>query len=166
MAVITAEQINKWPHIANVIPPIQYWAIIRITARIAATITNSLNNFFILFLFLFVLCFIVTILYIFYYKCQAYLMLSLLYIKSFLKNLLLLDFHLLFSKLHCVNLWICPGRSVDRTQSCEDCDPGSTPGQDKLKKAYNTHIGAFLLFSILIICVFLKNNYTLLTFIY
>lgn len=134
MAVTTAEQINKWPHIANVIPPIQYWAMIRIAARTAVTKMNSLNNFLIVFLFVFVLCLIVTILYIFYYGCQSYLMLSLLYIKSFLKNLLLLDFHLLFSKLHCVNLWICPGRSVDRTQSCEDCDPGSTPGQDKFQE--------------------------------
>ncbi len=123
MAVATAEQINKWPHIANVIPPIQYWAMIRIAARTAVTKTNSLNNFLIVFLFVFVLCLMTIILYILCHICQAYLMLSLLYIKSFLKNLLLLDFHLLFSKLHCVNFmfyalvvqWIGPSPAKTAT---------------------------------------------------
>ena len=43
-----------------------------------------------------------------------------------------------FSALTCFFLELsysqfrCSGRSVDRTQSCEDCNPGSTPGRGKL----------------------------------
>ena len=45
------------------------------------------------------------------------------------------------------NMYVCPGRSMDRTQSCEDCNRGSTPRRGNFEKLHENVI--FLLKKVL-----------------